>query len=130
MRASLALLARSYKPPPSYAHFLSPTARARQPSPIRSLMPLMAEEGMISLGGGLPNPSTFPLHSLSFGVGNETITLTEQETAAALQVRARAAHPSAKPLGAARRVKLVGSSALHNKLPTLSPITYGALDEA
>jgi hypothetical protein len=62
-----------------YDSFLSRSARARVPSPIRcdscppiacspSLTPLMAIPGMISLGGGLPNPSTFP-----FQVRTETL---------------------------------------------------------
>lgn len=46
-----------------YSRFLTPVARARQPSPIRALLPLLQIPGMISLGGGNPNPETFPLAS-------------------------------------------------------------------
>jgi kynurenine/2-aminoadipate aminotransferase len=41
--------------------------------------------GMISLGGGLPNPSLFPIHSLKFSVGNREIELSPREAANALQ---------------------------------------------
>ncbi|MBM4319302.1 MAG: PLP-dependent aminotransferase family protein [Deltaproteobacteria bacterium] len=37
----------------------STRALRRTPSPIRELMPLLSLEGMISLGGGYPNPETF-----------------------------------------------------------------------
>lgn len=33
-------------------------------------MPLLSQEGMVSLGGGLPNPDLFPIHSLQFGISN------------------------------------------------------------
>lgn len=38
---------------------LAERARGKAPSPIRELVPLMKLPGMISLGGGYPNPSTF-----------------------------------------------------------------------
>ncbi len=38
---------------------LSSRAKRRTPSPIRELVPLMGLDGMISLGGGYPNPQTF-----------------------------------------------------------------------
>lgn len=38
---------------------LSRRARALRPSPIRKLVPLIRQPGMISLGGGYPNPATF-----------------------------------------------------------------------
>lgn len=37
----------------------SSRARRRKPSPIRELIPYLSLEGMISLGGGYPNPATF-----------------------------------------------------------------------
>jgi len=48
----------------NYDTFLSTRSRARMPSAIRSLQPLLAEPGMISLGGGMPNPTTFPIKSI------------------------------------------------------------------
>eukprot|EP00004_Rigifila_ramosa_P022833 TRINITY_DN6322_c0_g1_i1.p1 TRINITY_DN6322_c0_g1~~TRINITY_DN6322_c0_g1_i1.p1 ORF type:complete len:422 (+),score=92.16 TRINITY_DN6322_c0_g1_i1:3-1268(+) len=48
----------------NYASFLSLASAAREPSPIRALMPLLQIPGMISLGGGMPNPSTFPFKTL------------------------------------------------------------------
>eukprot|EP01135_Chromosphaera_perkinsii_P010381 Nk52_evm53s2118 gene=Nk52_evmTU53s2118 len=43
----------------------------RKPSPIRALQPLVGLPGMISLGGGMPNPSTFPFDSFSFTLKTE-----------------------------------------------------------
>jgi kynurenine/2-aminoadipate aminotransferase len=44
----------------NYSRYLTPTSLARQPSAIRKLMPLLKQPGMVSLGGGLPNPAMFP----------------------------------------------------------------------
>jgi hypothetical protein len=48
-----------------YASYLSTAAAARKPSAIRALMPLLQVPGMISLGGGMPNPETFPFKKLT-----------------------------------------------------------------
>nr|XP_031859235.1 uncharacterized protein CI109_005263 [Kwoniella shandongensis]KAA5526307.1 hypothetical protein CI109_005263 [Kwoniella shandongensis] len=45
-------------------HHLSLTARSRQPSPLKDIIHYMSLPGMISLAGGLPHPSFFPLTSL------------------------------------------------------------------
>ncbi|KAL4246429.1 Class-I pyridoxal-phosphate-dependent aminotransferase-like protein [Abortiporus biennis] len=47
-----------------YTPFLSDTAKSRKPSPIRSLFPLEARPGVISLLAGKPNASTFPFTSI------------------------------------------------------------------
>ncbi|KAK0469533.1 pyridoxal phosphate-dependent transferase [Desarmillaria tabescens] len=49
-----------------YVPFLSLAAKNRNPSPIRSLLPLEATPGIISLLAGKPNAATFPFTSLSF----------------------------------------------------------------
>ncbi|KAJ6620041.1 TdiD protein [Mycena sp. CBHHK59/15] len=49
-----------------YAPFLSDIAKARKPSPIRSLFPLEKTPGLLSLLAGKPNPATFPFTSFSF----------------------------------------------------------------
>ncbi|KAK0205011.1 PLP-dependent transferase [Desarmillaria ectypa] len=49
-----------------YIPFLSLAAKSRSPSPIRSLLPLEATPGIISLLAGKPNAATFPFTSLSF----------------------------------------------------------------
>ncbi|PBL03353.1 PLP-dependent transferase [Armillaria gallica] len=49
-----------------YIPFLSLVAKNRSPSPIRSLLPLEATPGIISLLAGKPNAATFPFTSLSF----------------------------------------------------------------
>lgn len=46
-------------------HHLSAVARSRVPSPLKDIIGYMAVPGMISLAGGLPHPSFFPLHSLT-----------------------------------------------------------------
>ncbi len=45
---------------PDYESFLTRRSKARKPSAIRALQPLLRIPGMISLGGGFPNPSSFP----------------------------------------------------------------------
>lgn len=52
----------------SYDKYLSSTSRRRKPSAIRRLQPLVSQPGMISLGGGLPNPKLFPITELRFSV--------------------------------------------------------------
>ena len=70
-----------------YTRFLSARALARQPSPIRALQPLSQIPGMISLGGGVPNPQLFPIMDLSFRVkGREApVTLSSNLLGQALQ---------------------------------------------
>ena len=48
-----------------YASRLTQRSLARRPSAIRALQPLVAQPGMISLGGGMPNPSTFPFTKIT-----------------------------------------------------------------
>eukprot|EP01096_Ripella_sp_DP13-Kostka_P000346 TRINITY_DN10404_c0_g1_i1.p1 TRINITY_DN10404_c0_g1~~TRINITY_DN10404_c0_g1_i1.p1 ORF type:complete len:458 (-),score=164.35 TRINITY_DN10404_c0_g1_i1:6-1304(-) len=52
----------------NYAKFLSRRGARRQPSPIRELTKLLKIPGIISLGGGFPNPAVFPLNGLEFGL--------------------------------------------------------------
>jgi 2-aminoadipate transaminase len=47
-----------------YTDYLSRSARAMQPSPIRRMASLVNQPGVISFAGGMPNPSTFPEHDL------------------------------------------------------------------
>ncbi|KAJ3129428.1 hypothetical protein HK100_008648 [Physocladia obscura] len=69
-----------------YSRFISPRSARRAPSAIRSLAPLMSLPGMISLGGGNPNPAMFPYVGLSFQLrSGESITVPETELAQALQ---------------------------------------------
>ncbi|HPQ39678.1 MAG TPA: PLP-dependent aminotransferase family protein [bacterium] len=48
-----------------YAHRFAHRTRALMPSPIRKLAPLMRRPGMISFGGGYPNPTTFAFDSVN-----------------------------------------------------------------
>jgi DNA-binding transcriptional MocR family regulator len=52
---------------------LSQRTRGLTPSPIRKLVPLMRQPGMISFGGGYPNPDTFAFEKLqiTFKSGGE-----------------------------------------------------------
>ncbi|KAF8932479.1 pyridoxal phosphate-dependent transferase [Dissophora ornata] len=50
-----------------FTPFLSIEGASRKKSPLKALIPLMKGD-MISLGGGLPHPSTFPFYSLSSDV--------------------------------------------------------------
>ncbi|KAJ7168703.1 PLP-dependent transferase [Mycena filopes] len=86
-----------FLPDSFYLAFLSDVAKARQPSPIRSLLPLEATPGLLSLLAGKPNPTTFPFTSFSFTAEappvegaqstpeDISLTLSGAELAAALQ---------------------------------------------
>ena len=69
-----------------YDNFLCSLAKRRKPSAIRSLQPLVSLPGMISLGGGMPNPSLFPFQSLDLRLKDGTVLqCTEDEVKLALQ---------------------------------------------
>lgn len=56
------------------------------PSPIRKLVPLMRLPGMISLGGGYPNPKTFAFSTMEIGFRSGLkVTFGEQELDIACQ---------------------------------------------
>ncbi|KAF0687174.1 Aste57867_21030 [Aphanomyces stellatus] len=70
----------------AYESFFTPRSLRRQPSPIRSLQPLVSLPGMISLGGGMPNPSTFPFDSMSIKLkSGQTLDLRGPTLQQALQ---------------------------------------------
>lgn len=69
-----------------YTRYLSLASKNRKPSPIRELLPLMSIPGMISFGGGLPNPETFPIDSISIKFKDgSTVNVPSQKMAAGLQ---------------------------------------------
>ncbi|EKM78973.1 hypothetical protein AGABI1DRAFT_75553 [Agaricus bisporus var. burnettii JB137-S8] len=77
-----------------YTPFKSLYAREKKPSPIRSLFPLEKTPGIISLLAGKPNPTMFPLTSLSFSAraphssdpaDEQSYSLTQEEIALGLQ---------------------------------------------
>jgi len=72
----------------NYSKFLSSRGKALQSSPIRAIQTLLRIPGIISLAGGLPNPSQFPIKGLSFTLGNDPITLSSEELSVALQYSA------------------------------------------
>ncbi|KAJ3562192.1 hypothetical protein NP233_g9731 [Leucocoprinus birnbaumii] len=55
-------------------------AKERKPSPIRSLFPLEKTPGVISFLAGKPNPTMFPLTSLSFSARSPHSSSLEDET--------------------------------------------------
>ncbi len=75
--ASAKMPSASSSPPlPNYASFLSRVSTRREPSAIRALQPLLAVPGMISLGGGMPNPESFPFKRIDVEMkSGESITL-------------------------------------------------------
>ncbi|KDQ52638.1 hypothetical protein JAAARDRAFT_39888 [Jaapia argillacea MUCL 33604] len=90
-----------YLPSEYYQSFLSLVAKERKPSPIRSLFPLEATPGLISLLAGKPNATTFPLTSLQFTARSPTdpsqdisIKVTDEQLAEALQYGATSGNPS------------------------------------
>lgn len=72
---------------------LAARAQGKEPSPIRELLRFMKTEGMISLGGGYPNPDTFVFDRVDvrFKDGAET-TLDGAELVTASQYGASDAH--------------------------------------
>ncbi|MBN1423071.1 PLP-dependent aminotransferase family protein [Candidatus Fermentibacteria bacterium] len=86
---------------------LAARAGRLQPSPIRELMPYLSLPGMISLGGGYPNPSTFAFDKVevTFRSGR-SVTLTGDRMARASQYGPTAAHPAlAKAIAQWQRFK-------------------------
>eukprot|EP00041_Stephanoeca_diplocostata_P017690 m.362289 g.362289 ORF g.362289 m.362289 type:complete len:469 (-) comp20786_c1_seq2:868-2274(-) len=73
----------------NYHEYFSPHSLLRQPSAIRDLQKHVAKPGMISLGGGSPNPATFPWATMTFKTKEGVdLKLTEEETVTALQYSA------------------------------------------
>ena len=65
---ALAATASAPSPISDYSPYFSTRSLARKPSAIRELQPLLALDGMISLGGGMPNPETFPFTKITVEV--------------------------------------------------------------
>jgi len=68
-----------------YQSFFSRNAKERTPSAIRSLFPLEKTPGLISLLAGKPNPTMFPLTSISFSARSPTSSAPEDETSYTLE---------------------------------------------
>ncbi|KAF2020212.1 PLP-dependent transferase [Aaosphaeria arxii CBS 175.79] len=51
---------------PDLSHHINSKSRARHPSPLKEIIKFMGQDGMISLAGGLPHPSMFPLLNAKF----------------------------------------------------------------
>jgi len=69
-----------------YHSFLSARARRRAPSAIRELQPLLQIPGMISLGGGNPNASLFPIEKIELSLRDGSrIEITGSKLEAGLQ---------------------------------------------
>ena len=80
-------------PVKDYEYFLSERGKRRKPSPIRALHPLINLPGMISLGGGLPNPSMFPFVKMEVGLkSGETVEISGKLLNDALQYSASVRH--------------------------------------
>lgn len=60
---------------PSLTDLFADRVHFRQPSIIRELLPLANQPGVISLGGGYPNPFCFPLTGASFRFGDLQIDI-------------------------------------------------------
>ncbi|KAL3474298.1 pyridoxal phosphate-dependent transferase [Aspergillus californicus] len=48
------------------SHHLNVKSKSRHPSPLKTIIKFMGQEGMVSLAGGLPHPSLFPIHKATF----------------------------------------------------------------
>eukprot|EP00698_Gefionella_okellyi_P023302 TRINITY_DN7923_c0_g1_i1.p1 TRINITY_DN7923_c0_g1~~TRINITY_DN7923_c0_g1_i1.p1 ORF type:complete len:432 (+),score=71.44 TRINITY_DN7923_c0_g1_i1:1713-3008(+) len=82
----------------SYGEFISEVSARRRPSAIRAIQPLTKIPGMISLGGGYPNGSTFPFQKLSLVTRDgTTIDIAGEELASALQYTNTEGYPPLMP---------------------------------
>ncbi|KAL4811368.1 pyridoxal phosphate-dependent transferase [Aspergillus unguis] len=52
--------------PPDLSHHINTKSKSRHPSPLKDIIRYMGQDGMISLAGGLPHPSLFPLQQAKF----------------------------------------------------------------
>lgn len=65
---------------------LAERARGRESSPIRALFPYLSIPGMISFGGGYPNPETFPFTGMELSFqGGETVRIEGAQVRPMLQ---------------------------------------------
>lgn len=59
---------------------LSPEALSRQPPVLKQAIQHLGKPGLVSLGGGIPTPSNFPIESLSIRVPGGACGFSEAET--------------------------------------------------
>ncbi|KAF9883411.1 hypothetical protein FE257_003494 [Aspergillus nanangensis] len=52
--------------PVDLSHHINLKSRSRHPSPLKDIIKFMGYDGMISLAGGLPHPSLFPIENAQF----------------------------------------------------------------
>ncbi|KAG5654862.1 hypothetical protein KAF25_010986 [Fusarium avenaceum] len=52
--------------PVDLSHHINVKSKSRHPSPLKDIIRYMSQDGMISLAGGLPHPSLFPLERAKF----------------------------------------------------------------
>jgi 2-aminoadipate transaminase len=64
-----------------FNEFFSSSAKGMKPSPIRALLGVVNQPGVISFAGGFPNPATFPIEDLK----TIMMEVLEEEGAKALQ---------------------------------------------
>ncbi|KAL4877381.1 pyridoxal phosphate-dependent transferase [Aspergillus karnatakaensis] len=68
--------------PVDLSHHINRKSKARHPSPLKDIIKFMGQDGMISLAGGLPHPSTFPLEQATFSCLPPSASITDGSTAA------------------------------------------------
>lgn len=78
-----------------FSDLFTETTKRRESSPIRALIRFANVPGMISLGGGMPHPSTFPFSKMTMQTttGKE-LTLEGSDLVGALQYSQTEGHPS------------------------------------
>ena len=77
-----------------YDSFFTRVSLRRKPPAIRALQPLLSVPGMISLGGGMPNPALFPFATMRLTtVEGEHLEPTASEFEEALQYSSTAGLP-------------------------------------
>ncbi|KAI9148821.1 Aromatic amino acid aminotransferase [Paramyrothecium foliicola] len=61
------------------SHHINRSSKARHPSPLKDIIKYMSMDGMISLAGGLPHPSLFPLEQVKFDSLSPSAPITDQD---------------------------------------------------
>ena len=70
----------------SYQNFLSEVSKSRRYSAIRALQKYLTQPGMVNLGGGLPNPASFPFTGMTLSLKDgSTLEIPTEDVQSALQ---------------------------------------------
>ncbi|KAL4942979.1 hypothetical protein BDV06DRAFT_211412 [Aspergillus oleicola] len=72
---------KTASPVMDFLHHINRKSKARHPSPLKDIIKFMGFDGMISLAGGLPHPSLFPVQQAKFDCLAPAAPLPDYNTA-------------------------------------------------